>query len=329
MKKVIIIVFLVLAIGLLPVLSQARLGRAGAQFLINGSDSRTQSLGGAYTALSEGVGVIYCNPAGLARIESMNASFTHTQLFADFKGENVAFATPGLGGVIGISGIAFLSGDIPITTEEKQDGTGESYSANDFAAGLSYARMMTDKFTAGFTLKFIAQNIHKCSAFGWAFDVGGIYNTGLNNLRIGFVIQNFGPDLRYQGADLEFESAPGEGQTADVPTTYKSEPYSLPLTFQMGVAYEVMNSGGNRLTATVDGVHAIDQEETFATGLEYGFNDTYFLRLGYTERNEKGLCGGLGVKISLGGNMATIDYSYEDHKYLDAIQRFTIGFSSR
>ena len=320
-----IIASMALAVSLFPVASQARLGGAGAQFLINGSGSRAQGLGGAYTAFAEGVEAIYWNPAGLARIEGIDASFTHTQLFADFKGENVAFATAGLGGVIGLSGVAFLSGDIPVTTEEEQDGTGDTYSANDFAAGLSYARMMTDKFTAGITLKFIAQNIHKCSAFGWAFDIGGIYNTGLRNLRVGFVIQNFGPDLRYQGADLEFEG----GSTGDVPTTYKSEPYSLPLTFQMGAAYDIMNMGGNRLTATIDGVHPIDQSETFATGLEYSFNDTYFLRLGYTERNERGFCGGLGVKIPLGDNMGTVDYTYEDHDYLDAIQRFTIGFSSR
>jgi len=171
----------------------------------------------------------------------------------------------------------------------------------------------------------VNENIHKCSSWGWAFDIGGIYNTGLNNLRVGFAIRNFGSDLRYQGTDLEFEGGP----TGDVPTTYKSEPYSLPLTFQMGIAYDIVSNGTSRLTAAVDGVHPIDQSETFSSGLEYGFNDTYFLRLGYTELNEKGLCGGVGLKLPLGGNMATIDYTYEDHRYLDPIQRFTIGFSAR
>lgn len=318
------LLFVIVILLSVPHLAEARLGGSGAQFLALGGGSRPLALGGAYTALAEGVESIYWNPAGLARLEAMTFSFTHAELFADMNQENVAFATPALGGVVGLSAIAFLSGEIEITTVEEQEGTGEKYSANDFAVGISYARMMTDKFTAGVTLKLVNQNIHEVSAYGWALDLGGTYNTGLRNLRLGFVIQNFGPDLRYSGEGLEFLT--GLGGSDDASATYRSEPYPLPLSFQVGLAYDIINFGSNRLTALVEGVHPTDQSETFAMGVEYCLNDIYSARLGYTERNNKGFSGGLGVRIPLENMNIIADYSYESHEYLDALQRFTIGF---
>ncbi len=330
MKKYVLVFSSILLLFYLSPLARAGgLGRAGAQFLTVGSGSRPLALGGAYVALAEGGDAIYWNPAGMATEERTVFSFSHTQLFAgQLKKENVAFIHPGLGGTVGLSAIAFLSGDIDITTVEEPEGTGEAYTANGFAAGISYARMMTDKFTAGITLKLINENIYKCSSFGWAFDLGGIYNTGLRNLRLGFVIQNFGPDLRYGGELLEFSTSTTEVMNEDVSAQYKSSPYSLPLSFQVGVAYDLLTSGNNRITAVLDGVHPIDQDETFAGGLEYWLGETYSIRLGYTDRNNKGLSFGLGAKIPLGNEVkAVVDYGYVMHDYLDATQNFTISFS--
>lgn len=329
MKKLVLVFSLIPLLFLLSPLAEARLGGAGAQFLTIGSGSRPLALGGAYVALAEGIDAIYWNPAGLAMEEHTVFSFSHIQLFANqLKKENVAFVRPGLGGAIGVSAIAFLSGDIDITTVESPEGTGETYTANDFAAGISYARMMTDKFTAGLTLKLINQNIYQCSAFGWAFDLGGTYNTGLRNLRLGFVIQNFGPDMRFGGELLEFSTSTTELMNEDVAAQYKSSSYSLPLSFQVGVAYDLLSSGNNRIIALLDGVHPIDQDEIFAAGLEYWLGETYSIRLGYTDRDNKGLSFGLGAKIPLGGNVrALVDYGYMLHDYLDATQHFTISFS--
>lgn len=305
-----------------PQASNARLGGAGAQFLSLGGGSRGLALGGAYTALAEGLEAIYWNPAGLAYMEGVSASFTHGQLFAGLKNENAAFAMPGAGGVVGVSVYALLSGEIEKTTIEEQDGTGETYTANDFAAGVSYARMMTDKFAFGLTVKLINLNIDKCSATTWAFDIGGTYNTGFRNLRMGFAIRNFGPDTHYEGENLQYLEDDGYTKA-----TYRSDPFPLPMSFQMGLAYDVIQSGDNRVTTLVDLVHPVDQDETIAAGVEYWLRDTYSVRLGYTERNNRGLSGGLGVKLSLGTIKTIVDYSYEYHQYLEGVQRFTIGFT--
>jgi len=323
MKKVsaFITFLVVLVIIFSPQLSNARLGGAGAQFLSLGGGSRGLALGGAYTALAEGLDAIYWNPAGLAYMDGTSASFTHGELFAGLKNENAAFAMPGMGGVVGVSVYALLSGKIEKTTIEEQDGTGETYSANDFAAGVSYSRMMTDKFAFGLTVKLINLNIDKCSATTWAFDIGGTYNTGFRNLRLGFVIRNFGPDTHYEGEDLQYL------EDEYLKATYRSDSFPLPMSFQMGLAYDVINSGDNRVTTLVDLVHPVDQDETIAAGVEYWLRDTYSLRLGYTERNNRGLSGGLGLKLSLGTMETIVDYSYEYHQYLDGVQRFTIGFT--
>lgn len=315
----------------LPLVVEARLGGSGAQFLALGGGCRSVALGRAYVALAEGTDALYFNPAGLAQLDALTFSFSHGELFADINLENVAFATPALGGVVGISGVGFLSGKMKRTTFEDQDGeSGETFSANDFAFGFSYARMMTDKFTAGLTFKFINQNIDKVSANGWAFDLGGTYTLGMGNLRLGFAIRNFGPDLTYAGENLEFDSGLPDYPDVDedIPATYRSEAYPMPLIFQMGLAYDLLSAGANRVTAVLDGIHPNDQDETYNMGLEYGFNDSYFARVGYTGRSNMGFTAGLGARATLGaGVMAAVDYSYEDHEYLDAIQRFNFTIS--
>ncbi len=322
-----VLVFLVC----IPLVAEARLGGSGAQFLVLGGGCRPIALGGAYVALAEGPDAIYFNPAGLAQLDAPTFAFSHGELFADINLENVAFATPAMGGVVGVSGVGFLSGKMKRTTFDDQEGQlGETFSANDFAFGLSYSRMMTDKFTAGLTFKFVNQNIDKVSANGWAFDLGGTYALGVGNLRLGFAIRNFGPDLRYTGEDLDFETGLPEfpGVDEDIPATYRSEAYPMPLIFQLGVAYDIISSGPSRITAVLDGLHPNDQDETFNSGLEYGFNDSYFARVGYTGRENMGFTAGLGARMALSqGILAAMDYSYEDHEYLDAIQRFSLTVS--
>jgi len=328
--KRILVMALVLLVGL-PLAAEARLGGSGAQFLAFGGGCRSVAMGGAYVALADGIDAVYYNPAGLAMLAAPTFAFNHGELFADINLENVAFATPAMGGVIGLSGVAFLSGDMLRTTYEDQEGrSGETFAANDFAFGLSYARMMTDKFTAGMTFKFLNQNIDQVSANGWAFDLGGTYSVGVGDLKLGFAIRNFGPDMTYSGENLEFNSGLIDHPEVDedIPATYNSEAYPLPLMFQLGITYDLITSGANRLTAVLDGLHPNDQSETFVAGLEYGFNDSYFARVGYNGRENMGVTAGLGARAALTpGIMASVDYSYESHEYLDAIQRFSLSVS--
>lgn len=325
----------------------ARLGGCTAPFLSIGGGARALALGGAYSAFAEGIDAIYWNPAGIAKISTPMVNFVHVNLFpgTGISNENFAFTTPIKGGALGISAIALLSGEIGYITERYQQGSpiGTTYSANDFAVGLSYAVRMTDKFSAGLTLKGINQNIGsqavgKVSANGIAFDVGGTYNTGLKGLRFGFMIQNFGPDIAYGGERLKVDTLQLDTlQDRDVTASLESDPDPLPLSFQMGIAMDVVSTPLYKVALTGDLVHLSDQEATFALGTEFSFLNDYFVRLGCTRKNNtydkefdwlylrrylaKGFTCGVGITVQ----KFIIDYTYQAHQYLSGIHR--VGLS--
>ncbi len=334
------------AVLIVPALMFAQ-GNAGAQFLKIDGGTRGPALGGAYTALADGIQSVYYNPAGLALINGMAMNVTHTAWLADMKHESVgvAFTTPQ--GTFAFSGIALLSGDIRETTVNEPEGTGNTYTANSYAFGLSYARSLTNKFSGGFTLKLIQENLADVSATDWAFDVGALYRTGLSgNLRLGFAVRNFGPDYSFSGPGLEYRTTAGENpsEDQDVVATYKADVFALPMNLQLGFAYDLFSNSMHSLTLMVNGYNAVDQSETIAAGMEYWFMNTLAIRIGHTELNNidwstgnlktdnvytnKGLTFGVGLKFKLMGNQRfNVDYTFESHQYLNAIHRFSVDYT--
>lgn len=307
--------------------SFAGTGSAGAQFLQIGGGTKAIGMGSAYVAYAQNCDAIYWNPAGLAFLNNKkNFSVTHLNYFAEMNYENIAFTIPLLNGTMGVSLVGLLSGDIEVTTVDQQEGTGENYSSNDFAVGLSYSTHLTDKFSIGATFKIIQLELAELSAQGWAFDMGAIYNTGImNNLRIGFVITNFGPDMRYKGDDLIFKTKvykDRDSQEEDARGQYLTELFQLPLKLQIGIAIDVINADGHKLVATLDGINPNDYNETFGIGLEYSINRKYFLRMGYTSLFEKSISAGASASV---GNFADfnilINYGFEVHNYLGDLHR--------
>lgn len=319
-----------LTIGALLLLgsgAQARIGGAGTQFLSMGAGARSIGMGGAVSALGGDLESVYWNPAGIALLEGTAAGFTHTMLYADMSLEDAAVAVPAMDGVIAVSGLAFLSGSIDETTEEMPDGTGETFTANAMAMTLSYARMMTDKFSAGLSFRLIREALADVSTTSWGFDLGGIYNVGWN-LRLGFSVVNFGPDMQLSGNALESTWGNDEWsdtQKPDVPALLQSEPYPMPMTFRAGMAYDLSLGAMGTVTASVEGMHPVDQDEALALGAQYGYDGRYFLRAGYNTINNMQWSAGAGVRIPTGGTRLSVDYCYQQHEYLDGVHRLAVG----
>ena len=59
--------------------------------------------------------------------------------------------------------------------------------------------MLTDKFSFGCNLKGIREDYTYGSSNNFAIDVGTFYNTGWKSLRLGMVMQNFGPEMKPSG----------------------------------------------------------------------------------------------------------------------------------
>lgn len=353
-KRLLILSILALAVIVTP--ASARLGGSGASasFLTMGGGARPISMGCAYTALADGPDALFWNPAGIANMDRISGTFGQAILFAGMLEENLALGVPlSEFETIGFQILAHLSGPIEVTTYEDQHGTGNYYSANNYAVGISYARKMTEKFSAGVTAKVIDLTLHTVAAWGVAIDVGAVYNVGIRNLRLGFVMQNFGPDMVYKGEALWFNANIDTLQAEDIPSTYQSEPFRLPFTFAGGIAVDLIEGPPSRLTMTADFAHLSDQSAKGAVGLEYGLNETLFLRLGLglntapelgaddddteatidgatiirevlSNRNDRGPAAGLGVKIPIGSYEVGLDYSFEWHWYLAPVHRASL-----
>ncbi|HEY4644460.1 MAG TPA: PorV/PorQ family protein, partial [Bacteroidota bacterium] len=197
----------------------------------------------------------------------------------------------------------------------------------------SYARNLTDRFSIGFNAKFISERIWNETAHGIALDVGTLYTTPFNGLRLGATISNFGTKMRLDGQDLEFNYNPtgnaNVGPT-NVPSQYRVEDYDMPLTFRIGVSMEVIDTEGFRTTASIDATHPNDNVEYVNSGLEVAWRDVLFGRVGYKalflRDSEQGLTWGIGLRFNIvnGANIAA-DYGFADYGRLDNVQFVTLS----
>ena len=299
--------------------SFAKVGTAGASFLQIGVGARGVAMGGAFIATADDPSAAYWNPAALVRVPGTQVQFSGTQLYADILYGNgiVTHEQPGVGTFAFQFGL-LSSGDMDVTTVEQPGGTGETFTCTDMVAGLTFSRMLTDRFSTGLSLKYVREAWDDVSAGGIAVDLGTLYDTGFKTLRIGMTIQHFGPELTPDG---EFTTYFSGGDSLHV---YDS--YSMPMTFKLGMAMDVLQSPNHQITVEVDGVHPPDNVEQVNMGAEYWFNNMFALRGGYrVNTDEEGLCAGAGFRIPMGGSTLTLDYAYQDFNRLEMVHRASLG----
>jgi hypothetical protein len=291
-------------------------------------------MGGAFVATADDATALYWNVAGLARLDVPEVVFVHTNWIADTRVDFAGAVLPlGRWGTLGASVTSLSMDDMRVTTVEMPQGTGEFFSAGDFALGLSYGLALTDRFSVGFTGKYVYEHIWKESAWAIALDIGTLFVTDLHGLRIGAALTNFGTDMRMMGKDLlvYHDIAPQKlGNNDRIFADLHTEAWPLPLTFQLGVAMEVLQSANQRLTLATDAVHPSDNTESVHLGAEWAYRDWIAFRIGYRNLflrdGEEGLTAGVGLNQRFLGNVKVkIDYAYADFGRLLNTQRVSFG----
>ncbi len=312
----------------------SKTGTTVAQFLKIDVSARAIAMAGAFTAVSDDIGAIFTNPAGLARSAGYQTMFTHTNWIA---GTNYDFAALSLNlqeyGSFGIMVSAFDSGDMLVRTIEAPDGTGEYFSTQDFLVGVSYAKKLTNHFALGVTGKYINQKLWHMSANAFALDIGLLFTTPFWGVNLGASIKNFGSTMQLSGQDSKFAHDPdprNEGNVYVVNSEYEMLKYRLPLSFQVGLSKNFQLAEKHNLIVGIDAVTPNDNFEAINTGIEYNWNDVLFLRGGYKslfqKDTEEGLTAGFGFNLRLlGTTKVQVDYAYADFGRLDKIDRFTLG----
>lgn len=275
-----------------------RVGTTTANFLEIGMGAAGNAMGDANVALTHDLLSSYWNPAGLGFMTKSEAHFIQQPYVADIsmRYAGVGLVLPNIATLaISITHMGY-GDDMAVTTLAYPEGTGEHFSASDFAVSLSVGKKLVDWFAFGVTGKFISSQIWHTSGKAAAIDLGAIVNTNFfsstghreDGMKIGMSISNYGTGLSYDGIDLYVPidmSESEEGNYADVPGKYKTARWELPLIFRLGIGLHRYITSSQKLSLAVDALHPNNNSEYVNIGAEYqisfpGTGD-FFLRGGY------------------------------------------------
>ena len=305
----------VLVLLSLPIPSEAaqvfeKVGTLGGQSLKIGVGARAAGMGEAYVAIADDATAVYWNPAGIARLSGQSISINHTAWPANVLFDQAAyvFSVKWIPGMLGVNVRALtMSRDI-VRTTYLPEGTGETFDAGEWAYGVTYARALTDKFSAGFSINYVQTGLADVKGTSTTFDFGTLYDVGILGAKIGMAIQNVGSDM-----------------------SFIDEKVKMPVFFRVGGSFDVLQMGENKLITAAEFTHPPDNSEKLNLGAEYAFHDYLFLRGGYKMNYDtEGLTAGFGVKFPLTlvkSSVARLDYAYQDMNYLSAAHRVSLNVS--
>ena len=300
-------------------------GTNAAAFLEIGAGARAMGMGGAYAALANDPTALYYNPAGIVWLDKVQIEFMHNEWLVDTNYDFVGatMPLPFWNGSLGLSFLTLDYGSQPVRTVERPEGTGQTYSARDYAAALTFATALTQQFSFGLSVKYINQQVWNESGGTAALDLGIFYNTGISGLKLGMSMTNFGGDIRLSGRDLRSTLDPDEQNIGidRIPVEYFTEGFPLPLYFRAGISYEMDYGNFGRVTIASDLLHPKTSTESINSGIEYGFAGVAYLRAGYENLFEENaensftFGGGIDYQPGGGGFGFRVDYAYSDWGY--------------
>ncbi len=338
MLKILFVVLLamVLASGQALADEVQKVGTTSVQTLKVPMSVRAIGMGNAYCAAADDIQSVFWNPAGLIYLDRTAAIFTHINMPADIQLNSMAVAhSLGPNGVVGFHLLAMNTDDMPVRTITRPEGTNENFIAYDIVGGVSYARRLTDRFTFGFNLRIINSGLEEEKYTGLLADIGGLYQTALRSLRLGFSVQNFGQDIDYSGTYSDYKDQGRRDRESPQDNDYTAAP--PPTIYRLGASGNLFALTGIEKPDNWDGVisfemnHPNDNREKLNFGLELTFMDMISMRGGHklSYKNTYGYdeerwTAGLGLKIPLpSGRNVRLDYAYQTFgKIAEAVDGF-------
>lgn len=288
-RMVFVVAMLFMSMGILQRETFAGAGSSGFSFLKLGASASGAAMADAMSASVRGAPATFYNPAGLVlpgvEGSSTELMFMHKEWIQDTRMEFLGARTGlGDGKAIGVSINTTTVSDIEIRT---RPGTPEgTFTARNFALGLSYAQSISDHVSAGLTARFVFEKILVDEASGFAFDLGVQYATPMEGLSIGAAVANLGgvSELR-------------------------NERTKLPAMLRVGPSYSTpIDDISSTLTVAAD-LNQIfpDNLSLLNLGGELQFQNAFAARAGYQFGSEgRGFSTGLGVMYKI----FSLDYAF-------------------
>jgi len=268
------------------------------EFLNIGVDAQSIGMSNAVVSSTSDVNSTYWNPAGLLQLEDKQISLMHSNYFANIATYNfVAYATPiDDDSALGFSMIRFGVDDILDTTQLIDDQGNINFdrinlfSTADYAFLFSYARRLKFKnLNYGVNIKIIRRIIGDfSSSWGFGMDFGIQFKTS-NNWNFGLMARDI--TTTYNSWSINEERLGDiqnaiEGQNQEIPSGTE---ITIP-KLQLGVSKQLDIKNSYTLLAALDLMVKFEENNDIistnfasinpALGLEFGYLDLVFLRLG-------------------------------------------------
>ncbi|MBN1349849.1 PorV/PorQ family protein [candidate division KSB1 bacterium] len=280
-------------------------GTTGLGFLEIGMGARATGMGGAFIAVADDASSLYWNPAGISKVNGIQANLSYTRWLVDMNLSAGAIVIPaGRYGNWGFSYLGFDFGEEEVTTPEQQYGTGANYTNSGLALGVAYAIELTDRFAFGAQAKWVQEKLWTESTTGFMLDIGSQYRTYFHALRLGMSLRHYGADRKYLDKYVP-----------------------APWTFSVGVAFDPVGAAGktHHITVSSNATFYNSYGERMEYGAEYWFNSLIALRTGYRAgTHAEGMSFGAGLRLDLIGREWRLDMAYTDyHEAFDAPLRFS------
>lgn len=334
MKNYVKVLIILLFCGSL--FGQSKVGTTAANFLTIPVGPRAGGMGGAMVAMSGDASSLYWNAGAVSRLpqSEFNVAYSSWLAGTSYNWASLAFKL-GDDDAFGLSINQLDYGEEEITTENQPEGTGQKWKANDIAIGVSYAKNLTDRFSIGGTLKYIRQTIWNESATAFALDIGLLFTTQLDGLRIGMNIANFGTEMQMSGKDLlqPIDIDPvNAGNNSKITGSLNTDSWTLPLNFTVGLGYDAIKAKDWKLQLGVDAVYPNNQTSHLNVGGELIWSNMVALRAGYNslfkEAADERFSAGVGLQYDFGAFKAKVDFSQTNYELFKDVTRvaLTIGF---
>lgn len=305
--------------------THTKAGSAGFSFLKISPTARIAGMGNTFTAISNDINAIYINPAGITEAGNYAVNVSDTKWFVN-SSYYTAAASMFIGGFHYL-GVSFV-GLVPEKTAERSpiasdpNGlTGKNISMYDYAIGLTYAAKISEQLSLGIKVNYVNETIMYLSATNLLIDIGSLYYTNYETIRIAMGLRNFGSDAQFPNRAL----------------------FHMPIVYNIGVSGEVYGQDLDapiRVTLSGEATFEVDYEQRYQIGTEIWFVNMIAVRGGYQfnqgttdpwgrfdyKGNEFSV--GFGAKIDVGGSDITIDFSYtKSDRLFENPLRFSLGGS--
>jgi hypothetical protein len=185
-----------MALALVPGALLADGGATGASFLSLDAGADAIAMGSAVAAREGGVGAVFWNPGGLGWLRGTEFTVAHSEYVQSIRYENLgaAYGTDRL--ALGVSVRGFFIGGL-----EERMAPSEAplslFGATGLAPAISCARSFGRRFAVGTSLKFVHQQVGADRAFSLADDIGINVVSGIEGLRAGAALANWGSGVKF------------------------------------------------------------------------------------------------------------------------------------